>query len=589
MAVEKNLQLVKDKKMEFSDYYKRMDADRKIYLLDPYIMKQLDGQQTPDVINVTMNEAMVFATRAAAIMNGANMQPEVFGKGLSDKETTTFEEFLHDIYLATDEILANSMLCSLYGFSIEQINIRGAIAARCLMREDGKDGRFIPDISPIDTRYLTYEHDSKGLVWGAPTITRTRAQIERDYGIKVRTKKADVIDFWDAEVNDIYIADQQFKGKEGGETYPLKHGLGYPPLVIRKSGSGSMLQDAGNLKYSGESIFASNRGLLPELHRAASIMQTLTAMSFEGSYQYESEEGTAAEKPASPVQGMRKTFPIDKGTKGYFPILINDVRNATRLFYSMLVGALQRGSLPNIDYGNLTFPLSAVAISRLTASKDAIFVPRLQAMAMFYRALSKMIVKQYVKGGYKQVEIGEEGIEREYSASDIDKKFGINYHFYSVSPEQEIANTAIAQQQLALGLSRETVYRDTLKLKDVAGEIMKSRAERGEKGDLAISLYELVHSYIDVNTDRSNIKAEMTLQQLETVLRQRAMGQPSGLAPVKGGAGVEQIKSMIPLMAGGGGGRQAQTPGTEEALEPEEAEVRAERRDEIVRKNVEES
>jgi hypothetical protein len=546
-----NYQLYFDRKSEMRELFKRMDDDRKLALLQPYEMLQLDGQKTPDVINVTMNEAKVFMDRCAAIMNGANMQQIVFGNLLSDKETTVIENFFRDIYYMNDLALANVIFCSLYGFQIEGILERGSIAARCLMREE--NGKFIPDAMPLDTRYFVYETDTSGLVWGAPGFMQSKAQIKRYYDIDIRGRYAEVVDFWDDKVNEIYVATKLVPESQNRRR---EHGLGYPPLIFQKSGAGSNLMDKDNLKFSGESIFAANRDLIPELNRAASIMQTLTAMSFEGSYEYESSEGTDAENPGVPIVGLRKVIPVEKGG-GFKLIPINDVKNATQLFFNMLVGALQRGGLPAVDYGNLAFPLSAVAISRLTASKDALFIPRLQAMALFYRSLSQMIKKQYIQAGYN-VAIGEDGYETEYSAKDIDKKFSSKYEFYSTSPEQDIANTAIAQQQKALGVSTYTIYAETMKFKDPAGEINRSRDEKAESGDIALTLYRRGHSLLD-NSDknpRSEIEAEMVLQQLEVVLRARASGNPMGLAPAKGGIGSNQqsIPPMVPLMAGSGRG-----------------------------------
>jgi len=583
---DKNYQLVIDKKQEVegSGLLKRMDDDRKLAILDPYKMMNLDGQQTPDVINVTMNEAEVFLEKCKSIMNGANMQRIVFGKGLSDKETTTIEDFYRDIHYMNDLMVANVHFVSLYGFLLEQILIRGSMVARCLMREDGD--KFLPDISPIDTRYFFYENDSTGMIWGAAEVYRTKPQIERDYGIVIRGKGAICTDFWDDIVNEIYIAGLLYKG--GSQTNdaaryaerPREHGLGYPPFVYEQSGAGlQSLMDVGGLKYKGESIFASNRGLIPELHRAASIFQTLTAMSFEGSYEYESDEGSEATAPKGAVGGMRKTVSVDKGG-GFRLIPINDVKNATRLFYNMLVAALQRGSLSNIDYGNLSFPLSAVAIKNLQSQRDSIFIPRLNAMALFYRASSQMIKKQYVQAGYK-VAIGEEGYEREYSAADIDKKFSTKYEFRATSPEVDIANMAMGQQAMAIGVSTHTIYEKILKFDNPTGEIMKSRAEKGEAGDIAQTLYLVGHQQID---DGKDILAEMTLQQLEMVLRQRAMGNPMGLAPQKGGVGAgSSIKPLVDLFDKQGGGQQA--PGDETMETPEENDTRSERREAVVRRN----
>ncbi len=587
---DSNYQLVRDKhdEMDGSGLFKRYDDDKKLAILDPYKMVNLDGQPTPDVINVTMNEAKVFLDRSAAIMNGANMHRIIIGKGLADKDKSTIESFYDDLYYTNDLMLANSIFISLYGFIVEQILVRGAIAARCLMRQQGD--KFMPDISPTDVRYFKYDTDSMGMIWAAPEVTRSKAQIERDFGIRLNGKYAVVTDFWDDQVNDVFIAGQSYKG--GSQSgiidsvkYPereRKHGLGYPPFVYTKSGAGlHSLMDVGGLKFQGESLFASNRGLIPELHRAASIFMTLTADSFESAMVLNRKE-TGGDHAPNP-RGLRKITELEIG-EAYTPVPVSDVRNATRLLYNMLVGALQRGGLPNIDYGNLSFPLSAVAISKLTASKDAIFIPRLNAIALFYRALSQMIKDQYLKGGYT-VELGEEGEEREYAASELDKKFGTKYEFHSTSPEQDIANTAIARQQLDLGLSRKYVFTNTLRLNDPTGEIMAARAEKIEEGDAAQTLYLTGHQQID---DKKFIQAEMTLQQLEMVLRDRAAGGTMGLAPPKGGLGSRKSgKDMVNIFDKGGGGGKSQ--GDEATRSPEESERRGERREEVVRRSREES
>jgi len=575
-----NYQLVVEDRKAKSTLFKRYDEDKKLAILDPFRMQQLDGQPTPDVINVTMNEAMVYWNRCAAIMNGANMQRIVFGKELSDKETTNIETFYDDIYYTNDLMLANAIFISLYGFLIEQILIRGSIAARVLMRMDGD--RFIPDIMPLDVRYFLFETDSTGLIWGAYDVTRTKMQIYRDYGITIRSPYAVVTDFWNDRVNDIFIAGIPYKGGSQASQLegphperPQEHGLDYPPLVYAKSGAGlQSFADAGIIKYQGESVFAPNRGLIPELHRAASIFMTLTDLSFEGALIANLEEPNEGSPMDSPF-GRRKITELGISEK-LAAVPVNDVRNAARLGLNMLVGALQRGGLPNIDYGNLSFPLSAVAISKLTASKDAIFIPRLNSLSLFYRAMSQMIKNQYVQAGYT-VELGEEGAENVYAATELDKKFGTRYEFHSTSPEQDIANYAIAQQAMAIGVSRHTTFSNIVKFDDPNGEIMKARAEKGEAGDIAQSLYLVGRQQID---DEKYIQAEMTLQQLEFTLRQRAAGMDTGLAPERGGLPAGGAPKMLDLFdQGSGGGRQA--PGEETEMEPEETDNRQQRRQEI--------
>lgn len=586
MPISNNLQLVRDKKKEMGRLYDRYDRDKKLAILDPFEMQDLKGRKTPDVLNVTMNEAQVFLSRSKAIMTGANMQRIVFGRKLDEKDATNIEHFYEDIHYDVDQMFTNLRHTSLYGFLIEQLLGRGAAVVRCLMREDGD--KFSPDISGYDVRYFAYESDSTGIMWGAPFALQTKAEVLRDYGIALNgTRPAVVTDFWDDEVNEISIGDRLYRG--GSETndpdrHPertILHGLGYAPFVYNQSGVGlQSFMDDGIIEHQGESLFVSNRGLIPHLHHAASIFLTLTDMSFEGALQLHLEEPNSGEKPSDPF-GRRKVNELGL-TEKYTLMPINDVKNAARLFYNMLVGALQRGGLPNIDYGGLSFPLSAVAISKLTASKDAIFLPRLQALGYIYRTLAWMIKDQYIKGGYT-TELGEEGMEREYSTSDIDKKFSTRYEFHSTSPEQDIANTAIGQQQIALGVSRETVFTSTLKFNDPIGEINKARAEKVEAGDIAQTLFKAGLQQVE---DGELELAEMTLQQLEKVLRDRARGMDTGLAPARGGlpSGIDNLKPMVPLLGEGTSGGSP-SPTDDSMPEGEEADTREQRRDETVNRS----
>jgi len=204
-------------------------------------------------------------------------------------------------------------------------------------------------------------------------------------------------------------------------------------------------------------------------------------------------------------------------------------------------------------------------------------------MALFYRALSQMIKKQYIQGGYT-VELGEEGAEREYSAADIDKKFSTKYEFHSVSPEQDIANMAIGQQQIALGLPRRYVYENTIKVDDVEGLLNESRDEKAEAGDVGITLYRRLKSMADKDgkfdkASGKDLEAEMITQQLEMVMRARAMGSPMGMEPARGGIGAGlQGKPLVDLFDQGGGG--GQPAGEEEEMSVEESE--AERRNNMV-------
>jgi len=574
---EREFQWISETEQDFQPLFKRMDRDADMYNQIEYALMDLEtNRPSKDVVNITMNDPKVFADRAQAFMNDASMQTVVEGRHMSDKDTSLIENFDADIRYEIDSRLMARDISSHYSFNIEQACIRGTLGARYISWD--KDGEFIPDMLPADSRYLIYEYGDKDLDRVAFKTIRSKASILAKYprsNFLGTSKTGGIQEEWTKDLCRIWLVDPYKPVSEGQMLKESENIFGYVPFVVQGVGAGSMLQDEKSREHRFESIFANNRLLYEHLNMLGSILQTLNYFAFNRPDLWESDSGTLAKKP--PTSRSRKTLAIDKGTRGLMPSAFKDIGQATRLFYSLLLGAIQRGSLPNIDYGNLTFPLSAVAISKLTSQKDAIFSPRLQAIALFNRKLHYMIRNQYVDGGY-EAELGEEGLERTYKPADLDKKYKIAYNFHSVSPEQDIANYAVAQQALAIGMSRESVYTKIIKLQDPMGEIMKSRAERAEQLDPVIAMFRYGHALIDQGTEESFLEADLVAMKIENLLNQPVVEPEPQKPQVQG-------RSLVPLMEGGGG---RGTPMDEDegwASAPEEMMRKEERRGEVVRKS----
>jgi len=572
-----NFEWIKETSQDFAPLFRRMDADADMYNQIEYQLRDLETKQpSKDVVNITMNDAKVFADKVQAFMNDATSQAVVEGHRLSDKDTTLIENFDSDMQYETDTRLLARDISNLKSFLVEQSCVRGTVAARYVSWE--KDEQFVPDLLPCDSRYLIYEYGIKDLDRGAFKTIRSKASILAKYPnaeFLGTAKRGGIWEEWDKETGRIWLSNPDTMAETGQMLKESENVFGYVPFVIQGVGAGSMLQDEKSRTYRFESIFANNRLLYEHLNMLGSILQTLNYMTFNRVHQWESEAGTLAKNPPKP--GSRKTIAIDKGTRGLFPVEVSDIKEATRLFYALLLGAIQRGSLPNIDYGNLTFPLSAVAIGKLTSQRDNIIRPRLEAIGWFYRKLHYMIRDQYVSGGY-EAELGEEGLNRIYKGSELDKKYSISYRFFAISPEQDIANYAVAQQALAIGMSKETVYTDIVKLRNPMGEIMKGKAERAEQLDPVIALFRYGHALIDEGTEESFLEADIVATKIESLLQQPAIPPESQKSPVQG-------KSLVPLMEGGGG---KGTPMEEDegwVNAPEEMMRRGERRAETVRKH----
>jgi len=558
---------IERKSSDFKSLFDRQDKDMDLYFGKKYEMLGFDDRPIPKIVNLTLNDPAVFAARSIAILQSAAPQTVIELLTPDDKFTHHVEEFSEDLYLTADENLGLRDLHGIYPFEVEQSCIRGRLAAQCLIRWDKKLGKVVIDIRPIDTRYFIYAMGYDGMKWGAYATIQSNDYLKEKYG-----EKGDIGDELNKVCWDIYDRQRHyFYIGEGTDALLVENTVhpfnGIVPIIHQKVPAGSMLAHPDAIPHDGESIFALNRDLYPELNRMATVLHNLTMASFFGARQYASEAGEQKRTEAIPF-GLGVVVSVEKGG-GYTLIPVNDIRNATRLEYSMLESRQQRGSLPNIDYGNLTFPLSAVAIGRLTESKDQIFVPRLQALAMFYQKLTRMAIKQIIAIG-KPVELGEEGRRRTYNPSDLKGEYVVKHKYFTTSKEQKLANITEAQSLGGI-VSDDYKRREILMLADPDGEVDKIRDETAEKIDPAIALYRRAHSLAD---KEKYVEAELTLRTLEIMLRQRMMQKALSLPeqPKQLAQGEEQPKSPMPLIEGGGGGGERREKGEEERMVEESEE-----------------
>jgi len=530
---------IEEKESEFSALHSRMDGDKDLCFGKTFTLLNADGQEMPKVRNVTLPDAKMFARKTISVISAANQQIVVEGETLKDKETTLIEEFLEDAYLEADNRLAKRGITGMFPYQVEKACARGHLVGRCLVRKVGKEIVF--DILPLDARYFIYELGVDGFKWVAYKTTRSKARIEEEYGIEIASDKETVWDAWENDVNTVFIGEEVRE-----QPNPYK----FIPFVWQMIPAGYMLEDSDNMSHEGESIFELSRDVFPQMNTTATVLQTLNVKAIKPDYQYESEEGIKAKKPEKAPYGEGTIVPVDKGM-GYKPFPIADIHAATRLFYAMFEGRLQRATMAATDLGNLTFPLSGQAIRDLS-QKDDLVLPRLQGLAMFYEQLSRMIIRQYREWGLK-AELGEEGHRRTYSPKELNGEYTIKYKYFSTSPMEKLANYSVANAAGNL-ISEDTKRRDLIKLEDPDGEETKIRGELAEKLDPAIALYRLAGSLID---EDKSLEARLVAERLVMVLKQRQM-LPEQLpqeAPEK--------KNLLPM-----GGDSAKSEASPELTEP---------------------
>jgi len=559
------LKEIEQRKTEFQPLYDRHDTDLDLYWNKAYEMKMItdETKPVPRIVNITLNDAILFAFRCIGILQSASPQTIVESK--ERVRDSYIERMLDDYYITIDENMGNRALIGMYPFHVEQSCVRGSLAAQILNRK-GKDGKPVKDVRPLDTRYFWYDMGMDGMNWGSYLTRQSRTYILEKLGKDIGVEKdALVYDVYSRKRHLAWVGQGQNAEQVRDEEHPYaseNNGEGYVPIIYKRVPSGSMLADPLNVAHEGESIFALNRLLYPEMNRMATVLHNLTMASFFGARQYASDAGEGKEVEAIPF-GLGVVVSIEKGG-GYTLIPVNDIRNATRLEYAMIEGRLQRGSLPNVDYGNLSFPLSGAAIYRLTESRDQIFVPRLQCFAMFYQAMSRMVIKQIIQMGLP-VELGEEGGRTTYEPAKLKGEYRLQYKYFSESREQKLAEITEAQSMRGV-IPDRAIRIEILKRRHPEEDEDGLRDEQSERDDIRIRLYRRVHSLITraeqatgEEAKRYDTEAKLTLKSLLRILKESTMQDEMALGAGQQPKQLERGKPPVSLLGegGGGGGRQA--------------------------------
>lgn len=539
------LQLIEDKEREFSELRIRQRKDRDLYHGEQFVMKNFNKQITPNVVNVTLNDARLWAKRAIGTLGGTVIQTVVEGKDLNmmeDKETSLIEGFLKALFLAAGKRLYNRGIPDLDMFQNEQIAISGRVASRNILRTE--KGEFVPDILPLDTFYFVYELGLDGMEWGSYKTWRSKARLKIEYDIDYRGDNAGVQDFWNDKENVVFI--------DGKEKVRKKHKLGYAPFTLSLSTSGSFMQDKESFKYSGESIFGPIRELYETLDLLATIIVTTTQYGFNPPMQKPGQPG--AKKPDKPPYGVGAVVPVNLGEE-YKGMPLVDINNAARFAYSIVYSRIQQGGVSTVELGNLDFPLSGAALTILLATKDPVFLPMFQALAVWKQETSKMAIDQYTSGGMK-AELGEEGEKMLYLPTQLKGDYTIKYKFFNTSPVEDLARYSVA------GAAREwlpsdMIRRDVLALENPDQVSAQIQAEKAELANPMIASYNRVIALIEQGDD---VKAKLERAQFMRMLK-APEGPPEGEGQMP-----KATTPELPLFEGGGGGRRPTAVPTESEI-----------------------
>ncbi len=491
--------------------FQRMDEDEKLWTGEPYVLKDAKGNDLEDVISVTMNNARVFGERVLAVLNESEELVEINGqrngKELDGHQTKIIEDWWYDLMYLANENLNQVLLPDLDTYLWEQNAIRGRMGARILLSQDRYG--FDADILPIDMRKCVYSVGKRGLSKVAFWDTLDKDMCREEYPYYRPT--VDSItrwNYWD-NLEEVIFLDGKFY-----EAVPNK--LLHPPFVIQLCQQGTFLDTSSRaLRMRGDSIFSANRELYPELNRIASIMETQNMLTLAPPQVLKSESGQKL--PDEPLYRIGRILAL-KTTEGLEKIEAPDIQASTRFFQAMLDGALQRGSISNIDWGNLQFQLSQVAIATLAGASRQVFTPRIKTMERFKRMLCREARWQFTTFNMS-ASIGRVGKKRTYTADDLAGDYTVDFEYLTALPEETAAAYGLANMAQRW-MDDRSIRKNILRYRDYDDIDEKYLVQTAQKVSRALGLFQMAQAL-----DKQNRTDEVKVLLIE-------MGQAlQGIAP----------------------------------------------------------
>ena len=456
---------------EVTAFRQRIDYDMKLWYLEQYVMKDKNNEPLPHVVNVTVNEPATYADRCVALLGGAKRKLAI--GGLESDDEKEVEGYYRQVFKNCDELLSIQMIEDLK-FALDWYScIEGWINNRILVMRDG-DVEVV-EIMPFSSRWTAWQVDRRGLLWSSDRFRMDQEAAEETYQYKLggKLKKVDIVEIWTRDYLKAYL-----NNKEAGKWL---HNFGKPPKIIlpvrTKPNTIDAVSTSRGFSSQGESIYRANRELYNKASEMASIWATMNKMQFMAPLQYISPQGR---KLGQRPYGFGIVVNLKQNEK-LLEIPVKEMTASGQNLFGQYMGWLQRGGLTHVEYGELSFELSAVAISRLSEAKDQIFKPRLNTESMFEERACKMIRQQHLAGGYP-VKLDDDTKELAVKApASIKKIFSVTVEFHAVYPEQNIANLTVAQAAQNF-VSIETILDQYLHVDNPADELARLNLQKLYKG-----------------------------------------------------------------------------------------------------------
>lgn len=558
--------LISNRMTQLKDMHERMDKTRDLVYLEPYQLKNFQGQKIDNVISVTGNKAAVFGNTIIADLVQAKWQTVVEGE-ISSRAAHNIEQFIENNLQQADEYLLEKYgLAGLYEWLCNHVCIRGPIGVEWYEWLEGD--KYNIHCLPLDMRWAPFQHGSQGLKWVAPITYRSKEDLEEEFpeskGRITGTTDIEVRDFWDGEKNEVWIDKQLIKTE--------KNPFGKPPFVIVFPPSGFMLRDKGYIKHEAEDIFFMIRGLNDELNRSLSIEQSI---GMDILYPpYEQEVDVLTSEPAQPPPKTGETIKVKKGER-HQPLQRGDLNRASQVARQDIYRMIDEGA--PISPRSYRAPPSGAELLAEMEALARLQNSRIVALRVFREQLARLMIDQYITLGGEGQSIGKRGRRQVYSVAQLKDPdtYSISCQLMTTNKRQELANLAMfaaAYGRLPLKYNLTNI----LKVEDPDGVMRELEIEQAKKADPVIALFEMARRYAQeaaeledvTEADARKIQSKMLTERAVAIVRQRK--QPAPLPEKARVPEVEQptggTQTLLPLLAGGGMGGGASRAETEEEI-----------------------
>jgi hypothetical protein len=219
------------------------------------------------------------------------------------------------------------------------------------------------------------------------------------------------------------------------------------------------------------------------MNKAASIVMTTAAFGFRPPIQRtippQVEAGEQIDEDAKKFYTGGATI-VDAGHSRFERMPLEDIAPSLPILFGMLSREKQQATFPDIEYGELNQPISAIGMAKLTEGKNQVFQPIVEVVQDCYMFALEMTKEQLTMEGTPK----PEGI----NLAAMNNDFNVDVELHVVSPEENISRYTVAAAARGF-VDSDTIRTEILKQKD------EGKIQRGLDRDFTEAIVPELRAY----------------------------------------------------------------------------------------------